>query len=229
MKFFLTAFAVLLSYSSVALADGNQPLPPEGIPMDYWRSVVTTRETARTPEAFRQLQAKYPGLMDHVNADYILNAEVNTHVYAWEGPSSCQAGDPRLEYTTRFYSLCTNSPDGAGMCEATKYRLPPATTDPCGPKWTKSGVYQESTEERQRIVELHQEFPQYFTGLSIESVTKVTLDLDILNWEGATVCPADDPRLMKFVGSAEVCFDAIGVDVCTNSMDAIPANIDPCL
>lgn len=230
MRIFTAAIAAFLMMSSTASADNHQPWPVE--PVGYWELMVTRVDRANSPDSFRRLQTMHNDLLAHIDARFVTNAEVTSNIYNWNGASSCAANDPRLTHVSKSYSLCMDFGDGGMSCEASESPLPPMGLDPCAnppAQWTQTGVLQEETEERARIESIAAEFPHYFLGLSVETVTKVGLNLKIMQWEGATVCESDDPRLTKLVGKANICFEAVDVDVCTEASDAPIVNLDPCL
>ncbi len=215
MTRFLAMIAMIFLFTTTVNANDFIPHPDN--PMNgYWRSVSQSSERATTPAAFRQLQAKYPQLLGHVNADHITNAEVTSYIYAWEGTSSCSAGDPRLEYTSRGFSLCTNSPNGMGSCEASTIRMPPETNDPCdatnqppASNWVEHGNHREVSEQPARISQIAAMYPRYFANLNAADLQMIEVNLQFMRWTGPTVCEANDPRLEIISGYAGYCFRSV--------------------
>lgn len=125
MKFVTILLTTLLATSALAFT-GHV----------FWEKTFESHETASTPEAFRELQRKYPEQFARYDADQVLNASM--HHVKWElrGDHTCAPTDPRALIETKAASLCTKMhDDGPGMCWAQAVPMPPVyERDPCANK-----------------------------------------------------------------------------------------------
>lgn len=116
MKLFALALA-LVSTSAFALG--------------HWEIVSQLTENATNSEQFVQLQQKYPDIFGRYDAKEVVSANISITEYEFRGETKCQAGDPRLQFKSTSYGLCTGvSENSPGGCFQTAARLP-GLEDPC--------------------------------------------------------------------------------------------------
>lgn len=95
---------------------------------ERWTLSTRTWESAKNPKEVKALQKRYPEYMKDIRNVY--SATIFFSLWSYVGETTCEAGDPRLEWRNVYVSKCIQTSGGVA-CPLDMPPMPPMHEDPC--------------------------------------------------------------------------------------------------
>lgn len=95
---------------------------------ENWTLTTRSHVVANTPREVKQLQILYPEYLKDIRN--VEKATIYFSTWTYDGQSSCEEGDPRLEWKDVYVSKCVRT-GGRVACSLDMPPFPPIDEDPC--------------------------------------------------------------------------------------------------